>query len=125
MTWLLGATYPPARVDYRLKEGDTVRLGPTALTAHVTGGHTPGCTSWAFSVRDGNRVLNVVSACSMRVVLGARYAEQGTDLERSFRVLRGLPVDIWVTSHAQWWGRYRKFVASTKSTQRSHLLMPL
>jgi len=27
-------------------------------------------------------------------------------------VLRGLPVDIWVTCHARWWGRYRKFVAS-------------
>ena len=22
------------------------------------------------------------------------------------------PVDIWVTCHARWWGRYRKFVVS-------------
>jgi metallo-beta-lactamase class B len=28
-------------------------------------------------------------------------------------VLRELPVDIWVTCHARWWGRYRKFVASS------------
>jgi len=41
-----------------------------------------------------------------------RYPEQEADLERSFRVLRSLPVDIWVTSHARLWGRYRKFVAS-------------
>ncbi|HLL48913.1 MAG TPA: hypothetical protein VK399_19585, partial [Longimicrobiaceae bacterium] len=34
------------------------------------------------------------------------------DLERSFRVLRSLPADVWVTSHARLWGRYRKFVAS-------------
>jgi metallo-beta-lactamase class B len=40
-----------------------------------------------------------------------RYPEQGADLERSFRVLRSLPADIWVTCHARWWGRYRKFVA--------------
>ena len=40
-----------------------------------------------------------------------QYAEQGADLERSFRVLRSLPADIWVTSHARLWGRYRKFVA--------------
>jgi metallo-beta-lactamase class B len=109
---MVGLTYPPARVDRRFKDGDTIRVGPIALTAHVTAGHTPGCTSWSFSVRDGDRVLDVVSACSLKVVLGARYPEQGADLERSFRLLRGLAADIWVTSHARWWGRYRKFVAS-------------
>ena len=41
------------------------------------------------------------------------YPEQAADLARSVRVLRSLPVDIWVTSHARWWGRYRKFVASS------------
>ena len=105
-------SYPAARVDHRFKDGDTIRVGPIALTAHVTGGHTRGCTSWSFKVRDRDRDLDVVSACSMKVVLGARYPEQGADLERSFLVLRSLPVDIWVTSHARLWGRYRKFVAS-------------
>jgi metallo-beta-lactamase class B len=103
--------YPAARVDHRFRDGDTVRVGPVALTAHVTGGHTRGCTSWSFPVRDGGRVLNVVSACSLIVLGGMRYPEQGADLERSFRVLRSLPADVWVTSHARLWGRYRKFVA--------------
>jgi metallo-beta-lactamase class B len=103
--------YPAARVDYRFRDGDTIRVGPIALTAHVTGGHTRGCTSWSFRVRDGGRVLNVVSACSLIVLGGMRYPEQGADLQRSFRVLRSLPADVWVTSHARLWGRYRKFVA--------------
>jgi metallo-beta-lactamase class B len=103
--------YPPARVDHRFKDGETIRVGPIALTAHVTGGSTRGCTSWSFPVRDGDRVLNVVSACPLGVVQGMRYPEQGADLERSFRVLRSLPADIWVTSRARPWGRYRKFVA--------------
>ena len=103
--------YPAARVDHRFQDGDTIRVGPIALTAHVTGGHTRGCTSWSFPVRDGERVLNVVSACSL-VMLGiGHYPEQRADFERSFRVLRSLPADIWVTSHARLWGRYRKFVA--------------
>ena len=106
---LLG--YPPARVDHRISDGDTVRVGPVALTAHVTGGHTRGCTSWSFPVRDGGRVLHVVSACSLVVLQGMRYPGQGADLERSFRVLRSLPADIWVSSHARLWGRYRKFAA--------------
>jgi metallo-beta-lactamase class B len=104
--------YPAARVDRRFKDGETIHVGPTALTAHITGGSTRGCTSWSFRVRDGERDLNVVSACPLMVVLGMRYPEQRADLERSFRVLRSLPADIWVTSRARPWGRYRKFVAS-------------
>jgi metallo-beta-lactamase class B len=104
--------YPPARVDHRFKDGDTIRVGPIALTAHVTGGSTRGCTSWSFPVRDGDRVLNVVSACSFGVVRGMRYAGQVADIERSLRVLRSLPADIWVTSQSRTWDRYRKFVAS-------------
>jgi metallo-beta-lactamase class B len=107
---LLG--YPPARVDHRFKDGETIRVGPIALTAHVTGGSTRGCTSWSFPVRDGDRVLNVVSACPLGVTAGMRYPEQGADIERSLRVLRSLPADIWVTPQSRDWGRYRKFVAS-------------
>jgi metallo-beta-lactamase class B len=104
--------YPAVRVDHVFKDGDTIRLGTLALTAHITGGHTRGCTSWSFQVRDGERVLNVVSACDLVPLATTRYPEQGADLDRSFRVLRSLPADIWVTCHARSWGRYRKFVAS-------------
>jgi metallo-beta-lactamase class B len=113
LVWIGVLGYPKMRVAHRFKDEDTIRLGPLALTAHITGGHTRGCTSWSFSVRDGERVLNVVSACDLGILGGTRYAEQAADLERSFRVLRSLPVDIWVTCHARWWGRYRKFVASS------------
>ncbi len=105
-------SYPAARVDRRFKDGDTIRVGPIALTAHVTGGHTRGCTSWAFPVRDGDRVLNVVSVCDPGVLGVLRYPGQAADRERSVRVLRSLPADIWVTNHARAWGRYRKYVAS-------------
>jgi metallo-beta-lactamase class B len=111
LVWTGIAGYPAARVDHRFRDGDTIRVGPLALTAHVTAGHTRGCTSWSFPVREGDRVLNVVSACSLIVLEGMRYPEQGADLERSFRVLRGLPADVWVSSHARLWGRYRKFAA--------------
>jgi len=105
--------FPPARVDHRFKDGDTIRVGPIALVAHVTGGSTRGCTSWSFPVRDAERVLNVVSACPLEgAPLGMRYPEQRADIERSLRVLRSLPADIWVTSGSRSWGRYRKFVAS-------------
>jgi hypothetical protein len=110
--WLGVLGYPKRRVDHRFQDGGAIHLGPLILTAHITGGHTRGCTSWSFQVHDGDRVLNVVSACDLGRLATAQYPEQKADLERSFRVLRGLPVDIWVTCHARWWGRYRKFVAS-------------
>ena len=65
--------YPAPRVDHRFKDGETIHLGPIALTAHITSGHTRGCTSWSFPVRDGERVLNVVSACSLAVMAATRY----------------------------------------------------
>jgi metallo-beta-lactamase class B len=112
LVWVGLVGYPPARVDHRFKDGSTIRVGPIALTAHITGGHTRGCTSWSFEVRDDDRLLNVVSACSLGTLAMVRYPEQAADFERGFRVLRSLPVDIWVTNHAREWGRYRKFVAS-------------
>ena len=112
LIWIGVLGYPAARVDHRFKDGDTIRVGPIALTAHVTAGHTRGCTSWSFPVRDGDRVLNVVSVCDPGVLATSRYPEQTADRERSLRLLRSLPADIWVTNHARAWGRYRKFVAS-------------
>ena len=104
--------YPAPRVDHRFKDGATIRLGPIELTAHVTAGHTPGCTSWSFPVRDGDRELRVVHICSLTLPLALSVGEYPgirADFERSFRTLRSLPVDIWVTSHAREFGRYRKF----------------
>ena len=60
LIWIGVLGFPAARVDHRFKDGDTIGVGPIALTAHITAGHTRGCTSWSFSVRDGDRVLNVV-----------------------------------------------------------------
>ena len=121
LIWIGVLGYPPPRVDHRFKDGDTIRVGPIALTAHITAGHTRGCTSWSFPVRDGDRVLNVVSACDLGVLATSRYPEQAADRERSLRVLRTLPADIWVTNHARLWGRYRKF---TESATAKHAVDP-
>jgi len=113
LVWLgVIGRYPAPRVNHRFKDGATIRVGPIALTAHITAGHTRGCTSWSFPVHDGDRLLNVVSVCDTGVLELQQYPEQAADRERSLRVLRSLPVDIWVTNHARAWGRYRKFVAS-------------
>jgi metallo-beta-lactamase class B len=120
VTYLPVLRYPPPRVDHRFKDGAKVRLGPIELTAHVTAGHTPGCTSWSFPVRDNDRELLVVHICSLTLPAALSFGEYPgirADFERSFRTLRSLPADIWIASHAREFGRWRKFTerASAKN----------
>src|SRR5262249_9847809 len=53
-------SFPASRVDRALKDGDTVSLGGTTLTARLTPGHTPGCTTWTAEVVDGGKPYRVV-----------------------------------------------------------------
>lgn len=108
--------YARPRVDHVFRDGDTIRVGSIAITAHLTPGHTRGCTSYSFPVRDGDRVLQVVSACSLIVMEVGQYPGYKADFERTFRVLRSIPADIWVTSHGRPFGRYRKFAARATAT---------
>ena len=110
--------YRAPRVDHRVKDGDTVRVGALALTARITPGHSPGCTTWTFTVRDHDRNLHVVHRCSLDLPYGAslvdpqQYPGIRTDFERSLVTLRSLPVDIWLTSQGRGYGRFRKYEAS-------------
>jgi metallo-beta-lactamase class B len=118
MKWVGVTDYSAPRVDHRLADGQVVRLGDLALTAHITPGHSPGCTTWTFVVRDRDRPLNVVHRCDLSVPPGAslvepeRYPGIRADFERSFRTLGSLPVDIWLTAAGRGYGRYRKYDAS-------------
>jgi metallo-beta-lactamase class B len=106
--------FPAPRVDHRFKDGDTVRVGPVTLTARVTAGHTPGCTSWSFPVRDGERDLLAVDICSLTLLPFMKFVEPEsypgirTDFARSFQTLRNLPADIFLGSHGSFFDIERK-----------------
>lgn len=110
-------TFPAVRVDRRFDDGDTIRVGTIELTAHVTAGHTPGCTSWSFPLRDGNRELLAVSIGSLTLLPFVSLVEPETypgirnDYEHSFSVLRSLPADIFLASHASWFNLEGKMKA--------------
>src|SRR5512134_1793989 len=53
-------------IDRVLRDGEEVSLGGTTLVAHLTAGHTRGCTTWTMRVREGGKDLNIVFACSYR-----------------------------------------------------------
>lgn len=93
--------FTPAKVDRRLKDGDEVKLGGSTLVAHLTPGHTRGCTTWTMKV-DG---LNAVIIGSPNVnpgyilVNNQDYPAIATDYERTFRFLKVQPVDLFLGAH--------------------------
>jgi len=142
-----GARYPPAKVDRVLHDGDQVRLGDAALVAHLTPGHTKGCTTWTMKVQDGGKTYDVVIVGSPNVndgyklVTNAKYPQIAADYERMFRVLKSLPCDIFLGAHGSYFDMeskyarykergaaafvdpegYRKFVASKEQEFRAEL----
>lgn len=108
------ATFPAATVDRRLKDGDTVPLGGTTLTAHLTPGHTMGCTTWTFDAHDRGRTLHVVDLCGLSILENTRvggmpaYPGITKDYERTFETLRKLPIDIFIGAHANYYNGREK-----------------
>lgn len=107
--------FKPAKVDRVLHDGDEVRLGDVVLTAHLTAGHTKGCTTWTLQVRDDGRLYNVVIVGSPNVnpgyklVHNSRYPQIAEDYERTFQVLKSLPCDIFLGAHGGYYGMAAKF----------------
>jgi metallo-beta-lactamase class B len=117
-------TYPPARVDRVLHDGDTVVLGGVTLTAHRTGGHTRGCTTWTFrthiSSDPAGRFRNVVIIGGLWALSQYRFFDKPgqpasypgikEDFDKSFATLRALPCDIFLGAH----GIYFDLLAKVK-----------
>ncbi len=107
-------SWPPCPVDRILNDGDAISLGGTTLTAHLTPGHTKGCTTWTTTVMDAARPLHVVIAGSTTINPGTKllnnpkYPAIAADFERTFRTLRALPCDVFLASHASQYGMAEK-----------------
>ena len=85
-------------IDKIIHDGDSVTLGGTKLVAHLTAGHTPGCTTWTTVVRDGGKDYNVVFHCSLRAQ-GNLTPALIDQFNRSFKVVRALPCDVPLGDH--------------------------
>jgi metallo-beta-lactamase class B len=85
-------------VDKVLHDGEPVTLGGTTLVAHLTPGHTRGCTTWTAKAQEGGKTYDVVINCSLRppsVLTPGMIAE----FNRSFKLVRSLPCDVQVGDH--------------------------
>jgi metallo-beta-lactamase class B len=115
--WGSEYTFPPVKVDRVLKDGDKVTLGGVTLVAHVTGGHSIGCTTWTMQVEDGSpaKRYDVVIVGGTTINPGvnllhtAKYPAMADDFTRTFRVLRSLHCDIFLGAHGGYYGMLAKY----------------
>jgi metallo-beta-lactamase class B len=96
--------FPAVRVDRMIADQQTVQLGDVTLTAHLTPGHTKGCTTWTMPVTDRGKTYRVVFYCSTSVVdklvNNSAYPDIVADYERSFAELKKMPCDVFLGPHA-------------------------
>ena len=95
----------PHPVDRVLHDGDEVTLGGTTLVAHLTPGHTRGCTTWTLKAQEAGKSYDVVIIGSMGVNPGMVLVNNkqvpgiAEEYQRGFKVLRSLPCDVPLGSH--------------------------
>jgi metallo-beta-lactamase class B len=100
----------PHPIDRVLHDGDEVTLGGTTLVAHLTPGHTQGCTTWTTKIQEGGKSYDVVIIGSMgvnpgvKLVNNADYPQIADDFARTFKIMRSLHCDVPLASHP---GMYR------------------
>lgn len=85
-------------IDKILHDGESVTLGEATLVAHLTAGHTRGCTTWTMKVQDGGRTYDVVFGGSLRSP-AMITPEVVDEMNRSFKVVRSLPCDVPLGDH--------------------------
>jgi metallo-beta-lactamase class B len=107
--------WAPCPVDQIVRDGDTLAIGGTVLTARLTPGHTPGATTWTMKVTEGGRALDVVFFPSANVLPGTRlvgntaYPRIAADFDHSFATWRAMPCDVFLGAHGVFYDLGHKY----------------
>jgi metallo-beta-lactamase class B len=102
----------PTEVDRVLKDGDKVTLGGVTMQAHLTPGHTKGCTAWTTTVEEDGESYSVLFVggtginrnLGVKLLNNKRHPSIVEDYARTFRVLGSLEVDVFLAQHPSMYG---------------------
>ena len=125
-----GLAYPPIKVDHLIRDREEVSVGDATLTAHLTPGHTPGCTTWTMKVKDEGRPLDVVFHCSTTILPGVtlrgntKYPQINEDFKHTFEVLHSLPCDVFLGPHGSFFGLEEKSARLRKGEKPNPFVDP-
>jgi metallo-beta-lactamase class B len=95
-------------IDKTLHDGETVTLGGTTLTAHLTAGHTHGCTTWTMKAEEGGKMYDVVIGCSLRPP-ATLTPEIIAEFNHTFPVVRSLACDVPLGDHPAQYDMQEKY----------------
>ncbi len=107
-----------------VRDGETVNVGPLAITAHMTPGHTPGGMSWSWTSCEGQRCLGVVYADSLNPIGrdGFNFSGKGgsPDISASFAAaiarVAALKCDVVLSAHPSASDTFAKAAARTPAS---------
>jgi metallo-beta-lactamase class B len=108
-TWGDELPYPALKVGRIVRDGENVTVGGATLTAHLTPGHTKGCTTWTMPVKIGGRTETAAFLCGTsapgyKLVGNAGYPTIVEDYRRTFAKLRSLPCRVFLGAHGSYFG---------------------
>lgn len=126
--------FPPAQADRVIHDEDTVRLGGVTMTAHLTAGHTRGCTTWTMVAKEKGKSYHVVFVGSASVLPSYRLIDRpgspatypgiAADYEKTFRLLRALPCDVFLGAHGSFYNLTAKRAAMAAHPARNPFIDP-
>lgn len=108
--------FPGAAKVRTVADGEVVKQGALAVTAHATPGHTPGGTTWTWQSCEAGQCRNMVFADSLTAISadGYRFTDH-PELVAQFRIsfaqVEGLACDIAIAAHPAvngLWGRQER-----------------
>jgi metallo-beta-lactamase class B len=99
----------PAANTRAVHDGEVVKLGPLAVTAHFTPGHTLGATSWTWQSSEDGKTMHMVYVDSLTALAAdgrsfsrnPLYPNARADVERSIATVEGLECDVLVSAHPE------------------------
>ena len=108
--------FPVVKNVRAVADGETLRIGDVAITAHHTPGHTPGATTWSWRSCEGAKCYTVVYADSLNAVSTDDFRFTGGSgtpslietFRRSIDKVAALPCDIILSVHPSGTGMHEK-----------------
>ena len=122
--------WKPCAVDRILEDGDEVKLGDMTLVARRTPGHTRGCTTWTWRVVHEDKAYDVVVIGSPNVNPGYQlvdntdYPKIADDFNRTFKILKALPCDVFLGAHGGYYGMIEKYERSKHDSAQNPFVDP-
>jgi metallo-beta-lactamase class B len=102
-----GGSWPAVTTPTRvMQDGEVLKLGKAAITAHATPGHTMGSMSWSWQACEGTVCKAIVFASSLNPVSADDYrftsaagAPFVAAFAQSWRTMEALKCDILISAH--------------------------